>query len=185
MTSYLVNRDAKEQVRGANGSFFMFEPNLALSGGRPNATDEELFALMHHFKEIAHRLAPSIGYAVIAFGPDLKAFAWPSWRPYSWWPPVEGGGPLTTMADLCDEVVFDAFPYQILGPGHLKRLGGSPLGGKALGGGRVGLSLGDPHSWLPDSLAFAGALQEGRRMLTPCLLTGDELNTLRLARTIE
>gem|GEM_PF-2594046 len=39
MTSYLVNRDAKEQVRGANGSFFKFEPNLALSGGRPNGPD--------------------------------------------------------------------------------------------------------------------------------------------------
>jgi len=146
-----------------------FEPNLALAGGRPNATEEELFALMQHFKEIAHRLAPGIGYAVLAFGSDLKAFAWPSWRPSSWWPPVEGGGPLTRMEDLCDEVVFDAFPYQILGPGHLRRLGGSPLGGKPWGAVASGSPWETPIPGCPTArLLPAPCRRAGECLLLAC-----------------
>src|SRR5437660_1163262 len=64
---------------------------------------------------------------------------------------------------LCDELLFDAYPYQIIGPGHLRRLGGSPPGSAGLPGGRMEYAAGDLRDWLPSSPRRDAALAAARR----------------------
>ncbi|HVL99535.1 MAG TPA: hypothetical protein VM324_09625, partial [Egibacteraceae bacterium] len=95
---------------------------------------------------------------------------------------------------LLDEVVLDAFWWQLLGPGHLRRLGGPPPGARPLAAGRVELAVGDPADWLfaqppegpwhnfakwrRDPWVYARA----RDLLQPCLLTSNQAARLDQAR---
>ena len=49
---------------------------------------------------------------------------------------------------LLDEIVLDAYPFQVLCPGHVRRLGAVPNGAVVLEFGRIALSIGDPADWL-------------------------------------
>jgi hypothetical protein len=95
----------------------------------------------------------------------------------------EGGLTPNDLSPFCDTVVFDAFPYQILGPGHLKRLGSIPPGARALEAGRMELEIGTSQSWL--NPAPAGQAQsfadrwvpsdpsvqaKARELLEPCVV---------------
>jgi hypothetical protein len=88
---------------------------------------------------------------------------WPPWNTAqaerSWY----------SVNDVCDAVCVEAFPYQVLSPGHLARLGGTPAGARPLAAGRVELALGDPYAWLPGSPLRAGAVASAREVLAPCL----------------
>lgn len=85
--------------------------------------------------------------------------------------------------------MIDAFPYQILGPGHLERLGSLPPGARALPAGRFELSIGASSDWLVDpdahrrfeyaSMIFGDVAshrnnprvqQRARDLLAPCLI---------------
>lgn len=110
-----------------------------------------------------------------------------------------GGARYDELAVVCDEVVLDAFPFEILSPGHLRRLGSTPTGAEPLGRGRVVLSIGEPHAWLIDSTTppadpakpFTGLSARrrdkriqaaARELLGPCLLTSDQAHALRRER---
>ena len=53
----------------------------------------------------------------------------------------------------------------LLGPGHLRRLGGAPAGAEPLDAGRVEVVIGDARSWLPT------LREQGRTVLVPCLVS--------------
>jgi hypothetical protein len=97
--------------------------------------------------------------------------------------------------EFCDEIVLDAFPYQVLGPGHLARLGGVPAGARAVAAGRVELAVGEPASWLIDpSVDTYGrrdfsdlrrdpqVQHQARDLLGPCLVRRDDFWALYRAR---
>jgi hypothetical protein len=71
----------------------------------------------------------------------------------------------------------------VLSPGHLDRLGGSPPAAEPLGGGRVGLTVGEPEQWLPGNPDGAGVRARARELLAACLVdeaTGTQLMRERL-----
>lgn len=180
----LVSGELGERIRMAGGYFFSFEPNVSLSGGGPAASDDERVEVFEALVAVARRLAPSLGYAMISFDDRFSVGSRPT---YELW--KLGGEPPELIENLCDEYVFDAFPYQILSPGHIQQLGGVPAGGRELGGGRVEFAIGDPRQWLLEPRQpmvfgydpFVGhrrdpeVVEKGRRLLAPCLLrSGDE-----------
>jgi len=87
-----------------------------------------------------------------------------------------------SVNDVCDAVCVEAFPYQVLSPGHLARLGATPAGARPLAAGRVELALGDPYAWLPGSPLREGAVASAREVLAPCL--GD-VEPILLERLLE
>ena len=52
--------------------------------------------------------------------------------------------------DMLNDHVPDAFPYQVLGPDHVQRLGETGLPYEGLSDGRVELSIEEPTSWFPE-----------------------------------
>jgi hypothetical protein len=78
--------------------------------------------------------------------------------------------PRFMVNEACDEVVLDVYHHQVLGPGHLARLGEPPAGSKALGAGGVSLTLGSPSDWDPESPGRAALRDRGRAMLRPLML---------------
>jgi hypothetical protein len=90
----------------------------------------------------------------------------------------------TKLTDLCDELCFEAFPYQILSPGHLARFERQPAGARPLAGGRIELSLGDPNEWLPESPLREEAVASARELLAPCLCNEDAVFRERLRQNM-
>ena len=118
-TATVVVGDLKARYRGANADFMAAEPNLALGGGGAAAGDAELAGLVETFARFARDRAAEAAQAYVYVGP----------RPvfhgsYHVTPP--GVGEAEWVEKFCDELVFDAFAWQVLGPGHLARLGARP-----------------------------------------------------------
>lgn len=180
--SLTVAGELDGHLRGANGGFHGKSPHLFLAGGGDAASDDELLAIFDAFVDLARRLAPQLGYAFVGIHAGFSNFA--AAYPNALWV-LEGGDDPTFVQAVCDEYVFDAFPYQVLGPGHLRHLGGIPAGAAELDGGRVELFVGEPASWLldpskpvtrdPTPRRHDPSLQaRGRQILAPCLLRKGE-----------
>jgi hypothetical protein len=192
-SAMVVSGDLEGHLRGASAFLCYDEPNLILAGGGPAATDDDMVALVERFQEVARRLAPSLAYAFVSIAPTFGTLAFPS-QSTDW--SRQGGVKSSPLVDqLCDEIVLDAFPYQVLGPGHVARLGGVPPGASSLAGGRVELAVGDPASWLFDPSADTygrrdlSALRrdpqvqhQARRLLSPCLVRMEEFWDLYRSR---
>jgi hypothetical protein len=119
---------------------------------------------------IAEGLAGSCSYAFVEF---------PAGSPLDLQDAEPGRPPRFDHMDVVDEVALDAFPFQVLGPGHLGRLGSLP-DARPLAAGRVGWRLGAAADWADDRRATElRAL--GRTMLAPILLDSDPL--FELGRT--
>jgi predicted ATPase len=160
------------RIWAAAGFFMGGEQSLALAGGGPAATDDELAEIAGEFKDLARRLAPELAYAFVSVGAETTAF---SARVSTEWSLLEGGASPEVLDLLVDEIAYDGFPYQILSPLHVARLGGPPPGARPLEGGRVELSVGQLSSWLPDAPTRSAVRDEARRRLSRCLLRqGDE-----------
>jgi hypothetical protein len=148
----LMGGEMGARVRAAYGgtSFAGFR-HLALAVGGPGTSDEELLAGVEDLVEVARRLAPQVDYAFVGLAPSFQA--------------VVPGGMAASFESIdsdvvevmCDEIALDAFPYQILGPGHLRRLAdagrdlvrpGLSDGPRPLACERVEVRLGEPASWL-------------------------------------
>lgn len=218
---HVVSGDVDGRVRAVNAVFVKESPNIAIAGGGPATTRDEMVHIAEELIGVAQRLAPTAAYAYITMLPTFSDF-WGEIPGVEWsevtTPPARGpikGVPAELVAKfsteycggvrygarpaiastLCDEFVFDAFPYQILSPGHLDRLGEVPPDTEPLGARRAGLRLGELHSWLPirpedhlsrpwwlhlDLSAEGERLRdEGRRLLARCLLMNDEAYAIR------
>jgi hypothetical protein len=148
--------------------------HLALGAGGPGASD--LPAVVEAFTALARRLAAEVAYAFVDVSPTFLRFA----------------GLHHPLEPFCDEAVFDGFPYQVLGPGHLERLGGPPAGARMLAGGRVEVAAGDLAPWIDEGTGGRGANLGPRRgmlrgpvqrLLQPCLaLDGGVLRQERWER---
>lgn len=186
-----AHRPARLRLVAAN--FVSLVPRLSLAAGGPQASDAELCGAVDELAQVARKVAGELGYGCISIDPTFADMMFGSAGDWG----REGGGSAKTMPNLCDEYVFDAFCYQVLGPGHLKRLGGTLPGAHPLEAGRVELWLGEPAGWLcdpdtePATLAAPrplprrrdpGIQQRHRHLLAPCLLLRDEARALNRAR---
>lgn len=150
---------------------------LSLSGGGPAATEKELLATFEDLTALARRLAPDLAYACISVEPTFGARLRNRLAGWS----MKGGASPDLVMRIPDEIVLDAFPAQILGPGHLARLsaGGVHLDTEAgvtlrcLMGDRVELSIGQPSWWLADHPQRAVVDELAHRILAPCMV-GEE-----------
>lgn len=70
--------------------------------------------------------------------------------------------------------VLDAFPYQVLGPTHVRRLGAPPAGALLLEKGRHELDL-SSGAWWRTSQERARMMAKGRSLLGPCIGTVDDV----------
>lgn len=173
----VVAGDLERRIRVLYAAFRGAPPAMAVAGGGPSATDEELLAAMEDLAEIGRRLAPGLGYAHISVQPTFSALRTGTW-------PGLPGGSIGYIEYLYDEIVLDAMPWQLLGPGHLRRLDAAgalpPDGGpgaqlRPCAGGMAELAVADPD-------AHEGALDDIRRLLAPCMPSEDERRTMLAAR---
>ena len=168
-------------------------PHVALSGGGPAADDDELVATAEALVDVARRRAGDVSYATLSIDPVFST------RPTSDWWRHHDGERWDLAEELCDEYVVDAFPYQVLGPGHRARLGGTLGETESLANGRIGLAIGELADWLVAPLedpykAYPASsflcerrrdpnvTEKGRQLLARCLLRRDEGKSLLSTR---
>lgn len=162
-----VAGEAGGVLRGVHASF-MGSQWLELGAGTTGDEGVQL-ELFDELTDIAEELSAETAYSFISFdAPVLLSPPQPTGRP--------DAAPHELVQRHCDEIVLDAYPYQVLGPGHLQRLGSAgrsseSIPSRALLGGRIGVALGAPSDWLLDR---AERQQRARELLAPCLLTTDE-----------
>lgn len=179
-TSLLVAGDLDTQIRAVNGCFSGWEHNLALAAGGPAASDAQLLAHFERLRELARSLAPQLAYALISIEDTFNGCS--RLDHYAPWDPLKANRDWIQLYYLLDEIVIEAFPYQILGPRHLERLTPTPAHAHPLPGGRTELALGDPHSWLPTHPHRQHTIDTARTTLAPCLMTNTQQNDLFWAR---
>lgn len=154
--------------------------NLLFAAGGPTCGPEDLVAEFEALAAVGRRLASHAEYILIDFVDTLIDTV----RTDHHVPRHREGGAAALSVDLVrDVLVFDGFPWQMLGPGHIARLGAPPNGSMPLDGGRVELAIGDPHEWLAETTKDQ-ARHRARELLAPCLLNDDEAADLsvRLGR---
>lgn len=153
------------QLRLAKLCLAFEPPSLVLAAAGPQLGAPQLAAEMDELKRVARRLAPQVAYAFMTGRETLSV---QSVETAGWSP----AAPQAAPARLSEHVVFDAFPYQVLGPGHVKRLGGAPAGARALAGDRIELEL-------TEQLTAAPAIREAAwAALRPCLLDERQVHAL-------
>jgi hypothetical protein len=86
-------------------------------------------------------------------------------------------GPVREAFELPDVLVADAFPWQVLGPGHLARMGELPADARPLGKDRWELAIGDLADWAGPTRA-GPVIALGRQLLSAFLVTDAELRSL-------
>lgn len=90
-----------------------------LGAGGPAASDEDLVEAFAALVDIARGHASEVAHAFVSIEPVVGGLT-TSHPPVEW--PRLGGESPDLVGRVVDELVFEAFPYQILGPGHLRRL---------------------------------------------------------------
>lgn len=138
----LVSGESGGPLRSAHASFIGWHHLLLAAGGLSD--DRARLGAFDDLVSVANDLAAETQYA----GLDLEDAG----QPAPSYPRRRNAAPLELINDLLDEVILDAYPYQVLGSGHLARLerAGSPrpLPSVPLAGGRFGVQVGDPQDWL-------------------------------------
>jgi hypothetical protein len=165
----LVLAGEPSRMVAAIGGYFAASAAVCLSVAGPALDDGSLLEKAERLKQIARDLASQLSLAVLTVEPWLG-------RALGLFPPtpMSRDVPLaqpSAVYHLCDELVFDAYAWQILGPGHLRRLGQSPPGAVSLPAGRAEFAAGDLRDWLPGSERRDPALVAARQSLAPCLVT--------------
>lgn len=171
-----IQTDAAERLGGRFRAVWVsfgtesHETQMVLSGGGPETTDDELDVLARDLTTAAKDAAAGLAYGYVDIGAHFGAPGVGSLG-QKWTASAGNAGYHITRA--CDEVVFDAYLYQVLSGGHLRRLGREPPRAEALDGGRVGLAIGEPDDWLP-ARSSQDVRQRGWDLLRPCLLQGED-----------
>jgi hypothetical protein len=177
----LVLAGRHDGVLASFGAYFAISASVCLSIAGPALDEAALLDRIARLERIATERSAEVSLAMLTTHPHLAAVL-NVWPPTTLSRQVPGGARRESVYHVCDELLFDACPYQVLGPGHLGRLGGPPPGGVPLPGGRVGFAAGDPSAWLPDSPDRDRALADARRTLAPCLVTNRAAQELFIAR---
>jgi hypothetical protein len=181
----VVNGSLTDRVRTASITFGR-TPHVALAAGGPACDSSALLARFDLLCEVARELAADVAYACVDVEPTFEGIGLGldsgGWRQHG------GAAPNLVAGELCDVLVPDVFPYQILGKGHLARLGQQaddpehPAIGEPIADGHVEVLIADPADWLPIYDVRADAQAEGFELLRPLLATDQEVDELLAAR---
>ena len=169
----LVGGDLGSRAWAVNASI-----NVAWGFGGPHAGDEEMVAMAESFTEVARRLAPEVAQAYVAMEDRMASVT--GFRHGTDWYGLGGEDPIS-VESFSDQLCFEAFPYQVLSPGHLERLRANAAAGpllRPLEGGRAELAVGELGGWLPASPDRRRLRDEGRALLAPCLLRYGESSVM-------
>jgi hypothetical protein len=176
----LVLGDLRRRLRSASITYGR-APHLALAAGGPQCDVPALLARFDLLCELARDLRVGVAYACVDFEPTFGAvgagLSTAGWRAHG------GASPNAVAAEIGDVAVPDAFPYQVLGPGHLARRNGRGPVGSPLDDDRAELALGDPLDWLPSYDTRDAAREQGWKALAGLLVTERELPELLLQRS--
>jgi hypothetical protein len=174
----IVSGSLTDRLRTASLTFGRV-PHVALGAGGPGTDRNGIVLRFGVLQEVARELAPEVAYACIDMEATFEGLAL-GLNPDGW--RRQGGAPPNLVAgELVDELVPDAFPYQILGLRHTAKLEG--LGGLVpLRDGKMELTLGEPADWLPSAPVRFEAQATGWDLLRPCLATDDEIYQLLRSR---
>jgi hypothetical protein len=140
---------------------FSLAPELTIK--LAGVADSELLATAERFVDIVRRAAPELVYGIVEFVPTFRP---DDGRHHPVWGELEPRINVAVTGDYVDHV-FDAFPFQVLSEGHLRRLP-ELSEGEPLPGGRLGLQLGRLEQWLPGH-DVTELQARGRALLAPCL----------------
>ena len=177
----VVNGSVEDRVRTASITFGK-APHVALAAGGPACDSQALLARFDLLCEVAREYTGELAYACIDIEPTFDGVG--LGLPNTGWRDQGGASPNLVAGRLCDVLVPDAFPYQILGPGHLERLAGAdpdpeePPLGEPIGHDKVELFIGEPVDWLPIYDARADVLEQGLETLAPLLADDREVAAL-------
>lgn len=178
----VVTGDVSSRVRTASISFGI-APHVAVAAGGPRCDEAGLLARYDLLAEVARdHAAPSsagggddrVAYACVDFedtfgdlGIGLSNVPWADER---------GASPNRVAGRLADQRVPEVFPLQVLGPRHVEALGDAGRSLKPIGEDRWELSLGEPEDWLPAAALRGELRREGWQLLSPLLVTAEELD---------
>ena len=129
----------------AFGGGLQLAPSVALAEAGAGLTPTSLRGVFDTLVETGLTVAHTASYTYCTFDPDLGSAANSIGGSFEW----QG----QRSPELYDMYVPDAFPYQVLGPGHLRRLGGRPAGSRTLDDSHVEVSIAEPSEWLLDPRA--------------------------------
>jgi hypothetical protein len=174
-----VNGELDDRVRVASITFGRL-PHLALAAGGTQVEPLGLVARFRLLQEVARELAADVAYGCIDFEPTFEGLAL-GLSPAGW--QTQGGASPNLIArELVDVYVPDAYPYQVLGPGHLSHLPARGLNYEALSDGHVEISFDDPTSWLPGTFEREEARARAWDALDACLVLEGDVAALVAAR---
>ena len=170
-----VNGELNDRLRVASVTFGRL-PHLALAAGGPGVDNAGLVNRFRLLQEAARELAADVAYGCIDFEPTFEGL--PLGFSPDGWQSQGGAAPNTVARDLLNDHVPDAFPYQVLGPDHVQRLGETGLPYEGLSDGRVELSIEEPTAWFPEVIERDDAQALGWRLLSRCLVREEDVDAL-------
>ena len=174
--STFLSGDPGSSARAAVMRHWRTAAELILGGG---GADADVGALADELRGLVDGLASDLAYAYVSVEPTFASVV--TYSQLSDESVFSDDGtyrPRFMVNEACDEVVLDVYHHQVLGPGHLARLGGSPFGSKVLPAGRVSLTLGSPSDWESGTPGRAELRDRGRRILRPLMLDHDPMKAL-------
>ena len=177
----LVVGQLDDRIRCVTGCFS--GGSLSLAAGGPKADDTELARRFTELREVARRNAQGLAYAFIDIAESFGAITHTAF-PSRW--SQSGGEHPRRVERACDEALFDAFPYQLLGPRHVARLGDKPPGARPVPGTDfLELELGHLDEWMPRHPPLEATRASAREVLRPCLMMPGEAVEIIKRRTQE
>jgi hypothetical protein len=177
----IVNGHIDERIRTASITFGKAR-HVALAAGGPACDSQALLARFDLLCEVAREYAGDAAYACLDFEHTFDGIG--LGLPNTGWRDRGGASPNLVAGRLSDVLVPDAYPYQILGRGHLARLGyddydeADPPIGEVIAPGKVELFIGEPVDWLPIYDAREPVLEQGWEQLRPLLADDREVAEL-------
>ena len=177
----LVNGSFTDRVRTASITFGR-APHVALAAGGPGVDSHGLIARFELLADVARELSAEVAYACIDIEPTFEGLGLGlspvGWRAHG------GASPNVVAGELCDVLVPDAYPFQVLGPGHIARLDpdradpDDPPVGEPLGNGKVEVVIGQLSEWLPIYDTREEVQSSGWEVLKSCLATDSEVEAM-------
>lgn len=177
--------DPRSECRAAVMRHWRTAAELILAGG---GADADVGALADELCDLVDRFAPDVAHAYVSIESTFASVVTLSeLSDESVFSDDGTYRPRFMVSEACDEVVLDAYHHQVLGPGHLARLGGPPDGSKVLPAGRVSLTLGSPSDWEIESATpgRAALRDRGREILGSLMLDQDQMKGLIEGPTAE
>lgn len=183
----LIAGDFATRLWGVHANFIRSQ-HVVLATGGPGLLRRDYAEATAELRAIALTLVDALEYAFIAVDPNLRDLIYynrypeRSQRTWTMSRDTLVGASFEAIDDLCDDYVLDAFPWQLLGPGHTARLSrpGFPPSPQPVfrlhpvAGDRTELTIGEFTEWTYGRPEREPVYRAAGEALGPCLLMHPE-----------